>query len=498
MPTFDIILQHMDTPEDKHSALLFSRAYSYEESDVWSHPVNRGRLAEALLLTDTVLVHTNGFSEIQALVEELGSQYLLELIRAGRMRFLLCPYFFGRIRTPLIPWDICFMVNMAFEGVVEGRASLSEAIQGRLSKIPYEIPDLGPDLMEAIEDSTLVVPSDIPRTAKHQLLCEFLDDRMAAEYERLLEKYLRKPYPVREVFNIVDAGGTYDVIPKGDMRDPTTREQVERIGDGFALLLEARQQSVLYAWAGTDIVLTSPLFSEILSVESGNQDVKAILAADSEVGLNLATAVLKLPDVAFLVNRDLLSLKRVVHFSTSKNGSRVRNVLRAVVDGKGGSGLVQRYAAAFFDDLLPSWRLQKLASSGLLESVAFVTGQAIGVLCPPAGIVVAVAEKATRRAIGGRWRILPVIKRHLVGKVLTRDVERERDRRVCYPNLDRLREQGFHATKVLWLDGEDQRLGEVLLDAEQGRKRIHVVVRRDEYGEDYLRRAELMLSEHGS
>jgi hypothetical protein len=418
----------MGTKELGHTALLFSRAYSYEEYDVWSHPVNRGRLAEALLLSDRVFVHMTGLAEIQALAEELGSVQLLELVEAERVQFLLCPYSFARIRTQDRPWEIGFMADVAFLDVLEGRRRLGEVIQDKLSRVSYEVTDLGPDLVAALEETTLIADSDIPSTARRQLLQEFLDTRMGGEYERLLEKYLGGLYPVREVFRIEQAGDTCTISPRGDLQDPEVRRRADHVGDGLALLLEARQQSLLYAWAGADVVLTSPLFAESLAVESGSPDIGRILGADLEEGLNLATAVLKLPDVAFLVNRELVPLGHVARFSGSKNGSKVRTLFHEAVDGSGDGRLLQRHAEALYSDLLPDGGLQRLARSGLLELVVFAATQAIGILCPPAGIAVAVAEKGVRMTVVGRRPVLPVIKRHLVGRVLTRDVERERDR----------------------------------------------------------------------
>lgn len=488
----------MSSSEIETSTLLFSRAYGYEGFDEWSYPVNRGRLAEALLLNDKVLLHTTGFTEMRALVEELGSRFLNGLLASGRLQFILYPYCFGQLSTEQIPLDIGAVVVVMFENVIKRKIGLDQAIQERLFQTPYEIPDLGPDLLDTIVETTLLAPSEISSIAEQDLAADLLDDHKASEYERVLQDHLHRPYPIRDLFRVQERRDKLVITPQGDMRDPDSRERVRLVAPGLVLLLETAQQVALATWAETDIILTSPLFSAILAAKHEREDLSQVSAANSMVGLETAMGILRLPDLGFLVNRDLVSLEDAISFSNSRNGKRVRSFLREVGSSAASGDLQTEYSAALVENLMPRGKLQQLANSGGLGTVVFAVLQGISFLNPIAGLAASVAEKAAKTAVSREWKLLPVIKKHLVGSVLARDLEREKDRKICYPSLEKLSSQGFAVVMVRWFRESREKAGEVILSAEGGKKRFHVVAKGDRQGEEYLQKAEEMLPDPNS
>jgi len=466
--------------------LLFPRAFYYEGFDPWTYPLNRGRLAEALLLFGRVRLVTDGFTEIIALVEELGADVLLQLIEDRKLQFILQPYFFAEISGGSIDWDIGSAVLKMFGDVVNGTVVLGEAIQHSLVKSPYDVPDIGPELLGALENTTALVPPSIVGIAKEDLARDLLDSVKMAKHERLLADHFGKECPIQEVFEAREDNGKVSIQMRPAVRDSIDEGQVKQASHGLLMLLEVGQQLAVSAWAGADFVSSNPLFEQVIAVKSGRQDLALMSAATSFAGLTAAMHIMRLPDICFLVNSDLVPLKRAISFGGSQHGKRVREFLVKVGGPQENQDLEKAFFQKFAENLMPTRKLEELAENGLLGSIVFVVGQGLSIANPIVGGAFALAEKGARTAIGKRWKPLPVIKKHLVGNVLARDVDRERDRRFHYPSLDKLASQGYEVAIVREFPESEEPLGEVILAAQEGKMHWHVVVARDRDGAQYL------------
>lgn len=473
----------MKAPAD---ILIFPRAYYSEGYDAWTYPLNRGRFVETLLLHGRVQLVTDGFTEIIALVEELGPEGLLDLIESQRLQFVLHPYFFAEISGPKVDWDVGSGVLQHFGNVVNGDASLGDAIQHSLSKTPYDIPDLGPELLVALEDSTLVATPDIPAAAKAELATDLADKDKIAGFERLLEQHLGTGCPIRDVFEVRANGDSVAIRLRRTGRNTLDKAQTEHATRALLLLLEAEQQLALSASTGAGFVSTNPLFEQILTVKSGREDLVLMSTTGSITGLKAATRILQLPDVCFLVNSNLIPFERAVNFTNSRHGKRLREFFASVDGSQSDCDLEKAFLEIFARSLMPQGRMEELAAGKGTGNVVFVLGAGIGVANPIAGIAFALLEKGVRVVASRRWKPLLVLKRHLIGTVLARDVERERDRTVHYPSLHKLASQGYEVVIVRDFLDSDEALGEVILAAQQGKMHWHVVLPRGDSGAQYL------------
>jgi len=476
----------MGDPRYVADILLFPRAYYSEGYDAWTHPLNRGRLAEALLLHERVSLVTDGFTEVVALVEELGPEGLLSLIERQRLRFVLQPFFFAEISGPELDWDIGSGVLQHFGDVLNGVASLGDAIQHSLEKTPYDIPDLGPELLRAIQDSTWVVTPDVPGAAKAELATDLADEGRAASFERLLEQHLGAACPITDVFEVRVGGDAAGIHLRRLARDTAEQAKAKRATNGLLLLLEAELQLALSAAVGARFVSTNPLFEKILTAKSGEDGLVGLSGTPSVAGLKAATRILQLPDICLLVNADLIPLERAVGFADSQHGQSLRGFFAGIAGAQSDPEVEKAFLAAFAAALLPHGKMEELAASGGVGNVLFVLGAGVGFANPIAGIAFALLEKGARIAASRRWKPLLVLKRHLVGSVLARDVERERDRAVRYPSLSKLASQGYEVVIVRDFPDSDEALGEVVLAAQAGKMHWHVVLPRTDAGAQYL------------
>jgi len=386
-------MSDMKAPAD---ILIFPRAYYSEGYDAWTYPLNRGRFVETLLLHGRVQLVTDGFTEIIALVEELGPEGLLGLIESQRLQFVLHPYFFAEISGPKVGWDVGSGVLQHFGDVVNGEASLGDAIQHSLSKTPYDIPDLGPELLVALEDSTLVATPDIPAAAKAELATDLADKDKIAGFERHLEQHLGTGCPIRDVFEVRANGDSVAIRLRRTGRNTLDKAQTEHATKALLLLLEAEQQLALSASTGTGFVSTNPLFEQILTVKSGREDLVLMSTTGSITGLKAATRILQLPDVCFLVNSNLIPFRRAVNFTNSRHGKRLREFFASVDGSQSDCDLEKAFLEEFARSLMPQGKMEELAASDCARNVVFALGTGISVANPIAGIAFALLEKGAR------------------------------------------------------------------------------------------------------
>ena len=475
-----------DQPTD---VLLFPRAYYYEGYDPWAYPVNRGRLAEALLLFRRVRIVTDGFTEVIALVEELGANALFRLIESGRLQFVLYPYFFAKISEQSMGWDVGSVVLRHFGDVMDGKATLGEAIQYSLNQAPYDVPALGPELLAALEKTTVIASPEIPGVARTDLARDLSDDSRVVQYECLLENHLGWACPIHAVFGVDGEKDGISLRMRATGHSAPDEAEVEQATRGLLMLLEVGQQLALSAAVGTRFISSNPFFEQIIAVKSKREDIASMSVATSLTGLRAAMRVLQLPDLCFLVNSDLVPFDKAVTFAVSKQGERIREFLATAEGQREDEDLEKAFLATFAENLLPKGRLEELMTNRTIGTIAFAVGQALSFASPFSGIAFALVEEGARVAAQRRWKPLPVIKKHLVGNVLARDVKREQDKKRHYPSLSKLASQGYEVIIVREFPEWEEFLGEVVLAAQKGKMHWHIVVSRGTSGEQYLAEA---------
>jgi len=477
----------MNEIADPADVLIFTRGYYNEGYDIWTHPLNRGRFVEALLLYERVHVVTDGFTEIIALVEELGCEGLLRLIESHRLQFVLFPYFFAEISGPDVDWDVGSCVLRHFGDVIDGNASLRDAIQQSLERTPYDIPDIGPELLSAVEDSTLIASPDIPAAAKRELAVDFAHKDKAAHLMKLLEHHMGKACPIGDVFEVEDDANPATVQVRRKGRGRFDDAQAKHAMEGLLLVLEAEQQLALSASTGALFLSTNPLFEQVLTVKSGEPKLSLTSSADSVAGLTAAARILQLPDLCYLVNSDLIPFGRAVEFASSRHGRRLREFFADITKSQSDPDVEKAFLEVFAKSLLPQGKLEELAANAGIGNVLFVLGTGVAFASPIAGIAFSLLEKGARIAASRRWQPLLVLKRHLLGTALTRDMDRERDRSIHFPSLKKLASQGYEVVIVREFPDWEDALGEVILAAQKGKMHWHVVLpRHGDEGAEYL------------
>ncbi|RLG19574.1 hypothetical protein DRN74_06620 [Candidatus Micrarchaeota archaeon] len=481
-------------------AMLFGRAYMYEGFDPWTYPFNRGRFVEALFLADEVVIHTDGITEIVALVKELGASTIQRLIRCERIRFFLHPEVFCFLRVRGRLRDIGSMTTEPFMLYSEGTISLAEAIHQSLVDWPYDVPDLGPELLQAIEETTVTAPADLSKVIRQEVARDLTNPQTALLYEHILESEFHEPCPLREVFIVEENNGGISLrLRENNGKDEDLRNQERHISKAL-WLFEANRQLALSALAAADFIVTNPFFVRL--IQSKTVDSRDALPSLEETNdakkLRATFSVLHLPDLAFLVNRDLIPLTEAITFVESPHGKRLREFLAHMPSGTDSQreDVEREVLQAYLDNLMVQSVWERLLTRKEVALAEYVLGATLSFVNPFAGLIVSLADLGVRVAIPRTWHPLLVIKNRLVRSVDPRELGKERELQRRYPSLETLTSQGYEVTLVKRYPSEESELGgAVLLDRAGGKMQWKVQVGRDPESLTYLDRAEQLLPE---
>lgn len=488
----------MDRADKKNnlntSAILFSNSILAPNYDQVSKPLNIGLLFEALLIVDTVYIHTENFYELIHLLDYLPRNTIYNFLSSKRIKFIYDPLLIGsskslssnnRNKIVFVSYG-----NTSISFLTGKKLSEYELLMGHIAEYPYDdYNDLGPELIEAASKQILFAPRNLNIKIKRIAANNLRDLKTVKKINTVINNHLEKDVDLLTQAEILLKNGKSSEL---DFTIQVSKECDEKTSKyviyALRIICEWTKQLLLCKTFETTTILNHPFFADLSAAVSQDK-----FFPSTETPIATLMESIKLPDIQFLLNRDLIAVKDVANFILSKDGHKLKSFIKRVINndiaGDNKETILKEVIASFHDKTF--W--EKLNNNKAFKIVKFATGQLIGGI-EVLSTIFSYANFLSGETIPEGRRPTVILEESFDKKIDKESFKKELAIKFQYPALEKLLNLGYKPTCFI-AQNTDKSIGVIHLDRDNGNAHFEISLGKDDHAKTYLSKFRKLLNE---
>ena len=417
--------------------IVFGRPWLSGDADILKG-FELGRLGLACLSTEQIILHTHSFTEIPYLIRAIGHKVFFDEIKNGKLKF------------------VCQIENVGIYNLTDIQKATGTMIY------PVELVELRKNrdiqLFESLLQDENLKSDDIkllfnsitftPESLSKEIMSALIRDLRDLKTRSVIMEFFQEWFNTKE--NVLDflkfegeASVLFSVVPAESKGFSDSKLQTL-----FFILHTAYSQIAIcnilkVPQIFSDKVIFDLQFAVMKAKESG-------LIEKVEEVIDTTTKSIELPNISWLVSRDILPVSKLFSFKNSKEGKEFRNFLKTFKDED--KDVIQKVQQSLIKSLHGKTEWESAWESGVSQVVRLTVATGLG-LIPGIGTILGLGatavDIAVDKAMPRNYRPTVVLDNMISKNTDVEKITKEKSRVTKYPSLDELEEKGFEVSFFL-------------------------------------------------
>ncbi len=434
--------------EEIDTGIIFGRPWLKIDTDVLNG-FDLGRFGLALLSCENNFIYTRNFSELSFLLSKTNDEFW-PLIKSGSIKFLFHPEDVAIVTFDGTAKSIGTIIYPAHAGEFRDTGDYLPLIMESVESNPFFDSKISEEQAKMVSDSTVATDKDLQGSVLRLLAKDLLDIKMRECIFSFFSNYFKDKINYTDLLVVENDGKE----PRIRLKPSTNSLSQNNISTFIFMLYQAYFQSAVARF-----INAQKLFSDFVIFNLGNEILKARdhpVAKSDDTKINTLTRVIEIPDITWLVNRNLLDIKEIIKFKSSKDGKNFKRFLdlfncKNIQENDKTEKIYKEVIKTFHNH---SWK-ERIWNSKGSKTIRFLVTNGLS-LIPPIGSLLgagsAVVDHGVSKILPDTFRPTLVLENRIKNKLDQNQIALETQRKAVYPSLSKLQKQGYQATMAFKID----------------------------------------------
>ena len=438
--------------EDEFLGIVFGRPWLSGDADVLKG-FELGRLGLACLSSEKIILHTHSFSEIPYLIKEIGEELFFKEVKDGRLKFVcqieniaICNIGGGSEKAT---GTIIYPVEL-----VELRESGSIEILKGLFK--NDNVDLTEDKLHTLHTSITFTPKSLNQEIMSALIQDILDLRLRAVITTFFQKWFSTNEDILSFLKVHNETSiVFENVP-----DSCTFSGA-KLQTLFFMLYSTYSQAAI-----SDMVKAPQIFSDKIIFDLQLKIMQAknnVRSEEFEKIIDTTTNSIDIPNISWLVSREILPISKLFSFKNSTEGKSFRNFLGSFKDSD--EELINKVHQSLIKSLHGKTKWESAWESGISKIVRLTISTGVGLIPGPGtllGLGATAVDTVIDKTIPRNYRPTVILDNMISKNTDAEIIAKEKESIAKYPSLVELKNRGFEAS--FYLINSEQTKAWIFLD----------------------------------
>lgn len=422
------------------SGVVFGRSWLGGHSD----PLvgfELGRLGMACLATEYITLHTHSFFEVPYIIKQVGKKAFLQEVRNGRIDFVcqieniaVCNLSGDKERstgTMIFPPEL---VDLRDKGDIK---VLKKQLAGNDL-------DLSDEEVELIYNSTTFTPMTMNQDIMTALVQDILDVKLRTVLNHFFQDWFNTKEDALSFLRVKGSSTiVFDEVPLSSIDFSNSNLQ-----SMFFMLHTAYSQAAIL-----NLVDNSDIFSDLaiydLQMRISQAKGGEALGKIEEIVATTSSSI-DLPNISWLVSKEILPISKLVSFKNSKKGEKFRCFLKSFSDKD--EDLKNEIQKFLIKSLHGKTKWEEAWESGVAKVVRISVATGLG-LFPEAGPLLGVGASAIDATVDNtiprNYKPTAILDNVVSNNTDAEKIAKEKESGTNLPSLTKLEEQGYRPSFYL-------------------------------------------------
>ncbi len=441
--------------------VFLGRSLFLDEMDIVNININYGKLAECFLLYD-VVNFIGGETEYHDLINHIGEEKLITLIKIGRIKLYFLPELHG-VFSP--KGDLNKYIPMM---LVNSMQELREQKITLFSALKESDPEL--KITNKIDEIIEILPRSFAESISKLTYIDLSDFKYRKFVSDGVKSYFRRNSLLTEdFFSVNDSDGIHPIIERFTTED-YFKYWKKGLNDDILLMLIVNEVVIFADLVQSKVIYTNEIVQKLANFKLTSSTQFAPNPVDI---FDKTLEINDLPDLEFLINQDLIDIDSIVTVSNSTHGKTLRTWINSFLDGKEKTGLEDFYKY-YIQTIEGIKGFDKLRGSGVFKFAKFAVISIAGFfLSPAAALALSGGDFALDNLPLREWKPNLFIKKRIASEVDSLDLKERKSNPKNYPDIFQLMKKGYNLLSI-YPNSVDSGSIQIELERDEGRDKFEI------------------------